>query len=324
MMDFAIPTNTQAERPIQVLFKLRLSLLGQVSDVGFQIPDLRVGDSATDSRVSVAESLVTEEVEALDEIGAPKTLKHHLLQGFLNLIIVLTSVVIFSWFGPSLAYDLVQGWQRVTTVAGTQVASQPTKLISTETNLPTYFQRFNQWANGLSVTPIAGQSATEPKVVEPSPTPTPVKYLPVYDETLPEGNWLVIPRIGVRSELQKNPDFEKSLERGLWQVPDFGDPGSTDLPMIVAGHRYGWDWWWKSDYWKYNSFYLLPSLQVGDRVEVISDHRKWLYEVYASEEGEQISDYSGDLILYTCKYLNSPARFFRYARLVDPTVGSQP
>jgi len=149
------------------------------------------------------------------------------------------------------------------------------------------------------------------------------KYAPPVDESLPEGEWLIIPRIGVHTELQKTEVSEEALAVGVWHVPEFGNAGDIDVPMILAAHRFGWDWWWKDEYWKYNSFYLLPDTQPGDRVEVIADKQKWIYEIYAGEEGDEISDYDADLILYTCKFLNSPVRHFRYAKLIDPTVDTQ-
>ena len=149
------------------------------------------------------------------------------------------------------------------------------------------------------------------------------QYQPEYDETLPDGNWISIPLIGLNTQLRPTEEPEEALEKGVWWVPDFGKPGDGKLPMIVAAHRFGWQWWWQSDYWKYNSFYLLPETQPGDRIEVIVDHRKWEYEIYAGEEGDVITDYQADLILYTCKYLQSPVRHFRYARLIDPTANTQ-
>ncbi|KKS80793.1 MAG: hypothetical protein UV56_C0008G0001, partial [Candidatus Woesebacteria bacterium GW2011_GWC1_43_10b] len=64
-------------------------------------------------------------------------------------------------------------------------------------------------------------------------------------------------------------------------------------------------------------FYSLPKLKTGDTVEIIWRQRKYLYEVYKEEEGEEITDYSADLILYTCESLSSPVRIFRYARLLE-------
>ena len=149
------------------------------------------------------------------------------------------------------------------------------------------------------------------------------RSLPPYDATLPEGNWLIIPRIGVQTELLESAKPDESLAKGVWRVPDFGLPGDTTKPMILAAHRFGYKWWWNSSYWRYHSFYLLPTLQPGDLVEVISNKRKYTYEIYAGEQGEQITDYNADLILYTCKFLQSPIRHFRYARLIDPTTNTQ-
>jgi sortase (surface protein transpeptidase) len=147
--------------------------------------------------------------------------------------------------------------------------------------------------------------------------------LPPQDKTLPEGTWVVIPRIGVRTQLDSSLTADEALAKGVWMAPDYGVPGDKTKPVILAAHRYGWKWWWKSDYWKYHSFYLLPELQPGDIVEIIHDQRKYYYEIYAGEEGEAITDYSADMILYTCKYLSSPLRHFRYARLVDMNKDTQ-
>jgi sortase (surface protein transpeptidase) len=142
--------------------------------------------------------------------------------------------------------------------------------------------------------------------------------LPEKNESLPEGNWLIIPRIGVRTQLKSTQNPTEALKQGVWMAPSYGQPGDEyDLPIILAAHRFGWDWWWQTDYWKYNSFYNLPDLEPGDMVEMIVDQRKWTYEIYGGDQGEEITDYEANLILYTCKFLNSPLRYFRYARLVD-------
>lgn len=151
---------------------------------------------------------------------------------------------------------------------------------------------------------------------KPLQTPDPEPYMPPQNPDLPSGTWMSIPRIGVYSEMYATLDENEALDKGIWLVPDFGRPGDTTQPIIAAAHRFGWDWWWQSDYWKYNSFYLLTETEPGDRVEIIYDQRKWVYEIYAVEEGELITDYDADLILYTCKFLNSPIRYFRYAKLI--------
>ncbi len=173
-------------------------------------------------------------------------------------------------------------------------------------------------------TPLGGEfevgSQAEEFVTEDE---EPERYLPPQQDSLPEGDWLVIPRIGVRTQLQRTENEEEALDTGVWWVPDFGIPGDLRLPMIVVSHRFGYKWWWQDDYWKYHSFYLLPELEPGDTVEVISDQRKWIYEVYAGEEGTDITDYDADMILYTCKYLNADVRYFRYARLINLDSDSQ-
>jgi hypothetical protein len=169
-----------------------------------------------------------------------------------------------------------------------------------------------------SGTPLGGDFASGTR------TPTRQVAQPQYDETLPEGTWVIIPRIGVRTEILESEKSEDALNKGVWRVPEFGIVGDVTKPMILAAHRYGYVNWWKgSQYWRYHSFYLLPDLEPGDLVIVISGKRKYLYEIYSGEEGEEISDYNADLILYTCKLLNSPVRHFRYARLLDPDAPTQ-
>ncbi|HYD34836.1 MAG TPA: sortase [Vitreimonas sp.] len=168
-------------------------------------------------------------------------------------------------------------------------------------------------------TPLGGnfdQAQTAPEVTAPA-------YEPPTDPTLPQGRWIVIPRIGVRTELRETENPDEALNKGVWMVPGYGQPGDKKQPMIVAAHRYGWDWMWQNEYWKYNTFYLLPELEPGDTVEIIADQKKWVYEIYAGEEGTEISDYDADMIMYTCKFLNSSVRHFRYARLIDPTKNTQ-
>lgn len=144
------------------------------------------------------------------------------------------------------------------------------------------------------------------------------KYEPPFDPNLPEGTWIHIPKIGVETQAQATLDPNEALDTGVWMVPDFGIPSPDQVdPIIMAAHRFGWQWWWQDDYWRKNSFYLLTDTQPGDLVEVVHGQRKWTYEIYAGEEGTEISDYDADLILYTCKFLNSPIRYFRYARLVE-------
>ncbi len=141
---------------------------------------------------------------------------------------------------------------------------------------------------------------------------------PVKDVSLPEGHYMSIPVIGVDSVLWEASldNYEVALKKGVWRVPDFGIPGSSDKPMILAAHRFGYVAW-TQNYRVQNSFFNLPKLVAGDRIEVIWDQRRYEYQVERVVEGTAIDDYSGDLILYTCKFLVSPLRYFVYARLVN-------
>lgn len=161
------------------------------------------------------------------------------------------------------------------------------------------------------------QALVADTVIEPVATPTPV--LPAVDLSLPIGEHLRIPIIGVDANVTASDNSEESLQQGAWMVPDFGRPTDFSQPTIIASHRYGWLWWWQSDFGRKTSFYYLPETKVGDQIEVITGQRRFVYEIYAKEEGQLISDYSADLILYTCKFLNSPERYFVYAKRLPAT-----
>lgn len=212
-------------------------------------------------------------------------LQQKLIKGILNVIIAVSVLVLAVWQGPKLYYSLFPAKME---------QAQAEELVGD-------FELHVDEAQ-LTAKKDANQGIEN--------------FRPPYNENLPEGDWLVIPRLGVRSTLQQTDNYDEALATGLWWAPGFGSPGSKDAPLIVAGHRFGFKWWWENDYWQYHSFYLLPRLEPGDTVEVISGKRKYLYEIYAGEEGTEITDYQADLILYTCKHLDSPVRIFRYARLL--------
>jgi sortase (surface protein transpeptidase) len=146
---------------------------------------------------------------------------------------------------------------------------------------------------------------------------TKVIYQPPIDPLLGQDSWILIPAIGVKTQIQEAPlaDYETALRKGVWRVPDFGDPYSRDKPTILAAHRFGY-LAWTNKYRQANSFLSLPKLKLGDKVELIWKQRRYIYQVYGEGEGEEINDYQADLILYTCKFLESPIRIFKYAKLV--------
>ena len=140
--------------------------------------------------------------------------------------------------------------------------------------------------------------------------------LPTIDISLPEENTLRITSIGVDSEISQNPDSKEGLEEGVWVVPNFGTPEYNDAPIIIAAHRFGYVYW-SREFREKSSFYNLPKLRVGDRVQIIWGQRSYEYEVYKAEDNTQITDYQADLILYTCRMYNSPVRVFRYLNRVN-------
>ena len=144
-----------------------------------------------------------------------------------------------------------------------------------------------------------------------------LRYQPPLDTALPKENRLIIKSIGVDTQIweEPTPKYEQALKQGVWRVPDFGTAKDRKLPMIMVAHRFGY-LAWSNTYRRENSFFNLPKLKPGDTIQVIWNQREYTYQVYAGDEGTEISNYQADLILYTCKFLESDVRIFRYAKLL--------
>ena len=143
-------------------------------------------------------------------------------------------------------------------------------------------------------------------------------FSPPFDPALPAANHLVIPSVGVNTDIEEATldNYDAALKKGVWRVSDFGAPNDNGEPIILAAHRFGYLAWTNS-YRHKNSFYNLPKVKVGDTVEIDWNQRKYLYEIYATEKGTQITDYSADLILYTCETLTGDEKVFVYAHLIQ-------
>lgn len=160
-------------------------------------------------------------------------------------------------------------------------------------------------------------SGTEVRNVEMNVNTAKEAYKPPLDPTLSTSDRIIIPSIGVSTDIWEADlgNYEDALKKGVWRVSNFGSPVSVSEPIILAAHRFGYLAW--TDYFRRaNSFYNLPKLKAGDTVEIDWGQRKYVYQVYSTDENTQITDYSADLILYTCENLSGPERFFVYARLV--------
>lgn len=143
--------------------------------------------------------------------------------------------------------------------------------------------------------------------------------LPPIDPSLPTTAFVRIPKIGVNSPISNQQDYITALKKGSWMVPEFGNPTNGKIPIILAAHRFGYRTWTK-EFRNTVSYYNLPNTQNGDIVEIVWEQRLFKYEIYKAEESNYITDYQADLILYTCKFFNTPVRIFRYARLIEDTT----
>ena len=142
-------------------------------------------------------------------------------------------------------------------------------------------------------------------------------YQPAFNPQLSMQPQLKISSIGVDTQVQEASydNYESALKKSVWRVPDFGTPYQRNRPTILAAHRFGY-LAWSNSYRRKNSFFNLPKLKEGDTIEIVWRQRKYVYEVYGESEGGGIVDYQADLILYTCKVLDSDVRIFKYARLL--------
>jgi sortase (surface protein transpeptidase) len=189
-----------------------------------------------------------------------------------------------------------------------------------------YYRLSPNTSQALASTIALTTISTTPSLT-PTPTPPPTDIrdlkseisLPPLDLSLPTKNGLIIDTIGVKSELQEGEDWENLLKKGVWRVPNFATPSENCnlrsencRPIILAAHRWGY-LEWSNSFRKLNSFYNLPKLKEGDKIEIIWEQRKYEYKVTSISTGTEIADYSHDLILYTCQLWNSPVRFFVYA-----------
>jgi LPXTG-site transpeptidase (sortase) family protein len=133
------------------------------------------------------------------------------------------------------------------------------------------------------------------------------------------GQYITIPTLGIDTAVLEasSSAYEDALRKGVWRVPEFGTPESGGgRPIILAAHRFGYVDWTQT-YREKNSFYKLPEVKVGESVVLTWNQHRYTYKVTKIEEGSEITDYSSNLILYTCKFLVSPIRIIVYADLVE-------
>ncbi len=213
------------------------------------------------------------------------------------------------WF-LALIFALLPSWPYLYYRLSPQASSDLATTIANTTTSPSTIYDLP------SITPSLSPS---PSIAYNPPSTKPSLPLPPLNPSLPTQNGLLIDKIGVKGEIHEGEDWEKILKTGIWRVPNFATPSTIydlqstkPLPIILAAHRWGY-LEWSASFRKLNSFYNLPKLVEGDKIELIWEQRKYKYVVKAVSTGTEITDYSHDLILYTCQLWNSPVRFFVYA-----------
>jgi len=145
--------------------------------------------------------------------------------------------------------------------------------------------------------------------------------LPDKDTSLIETNTIIISKIGVKAEIITGVDSTVALKKGPWIVPDYANPeqnylNETSKSIIIASHRFGYSSW-SNEYRNRISFFNLPKTVIEDHIVIIWNQREYVYEIFDIDENKYIKEIDSDLILYTCKYYNSPIRIFRFANLIS-------
>lgn len=142
-------------------------------------------------------------------------------------------------------------------------------------------------------------------------------FTPPFNPNLPTENKVKIGAIGVDTPILEAPyeRYEDAFRLGVWRFSDFSTPTNRQVPTVLAAHRFGY-LKWSNTYRRKNSFYNLPKLKPGDTIEIVWRQRKYVYAIYQIETGAEISDFSADLVLFTCQDLTSDTKVFAYAKLL--------
>jgi len=86
-----------------------------------------------------------------------------------------------------------------------------------------------------------------------------------------QGNFLIIPKIGVKIPIVEGED-ESALNKGAWRMPETSTPDKGSN-TVITGHR------WKFRPPSEKTFYLLDKLEIGDSFVVYWEKEKYEYKV---------------------------------------------
>lgn len=114
---------------------------------------------------------------------------------------------------------------------------------------------------------------------------------------IPKENTLVIPKIGVDTEILEGTDA-KILNQGIWHRPKTGTPDAGGN-IVLAGHRYMYASGPKT-------FYSLDKLKNEDKIIIFWQEKEYIYQVFetkvVSPNAVEIEDATAEptLTLFTC------------------------
>lgn len=106
------------------------------------------------------------------------------------------------------------------------------------------------------------------------------------------------------------------LKNAAWRIPEFGTPEDEDIITVIAAHRWGPDNFSTEKRIK-ELFYSFDKVQQGELIEIDWAGKTYKYQVTFKEENTVITRDEDDLILFTCKYYDSPIRIVVYAKLIQ-------
>lgn len=144
----------------------------------------------------------------------------------------------------------------------------------------------------------------------------PIASLPELKPELGTTPKLIVPSIGIDTQIYPDYNERIALEKGVWLMSQYATPElNTNKPIILAAHRWG-RISLSREFRRQNLFYNLPNLKVGEEVSIIWQSREYKYRVSYKEESQNVTRLS-DLILITCQFVNSPYRIIVYAERIQ-------
>lgn len=142
-----------------------------------------------------------------------------------------------------------------------------------------------------------------------------VDALPPVNESIAPGRRVIVPSIGIYTDIQQGTNQAEALTKGVWLMPKHSTPTDNVQPVVLAAHRWG-HISLPREFRTQHLFYNLHKLGLDEEIIIQWDQREFKYKVRYKEQGEYVSRLS-DLILITCQTLNSTQRIFVYAERVN-------